>query len=474
MTAQQRILIVSNRLPCHLSLENNQWSAKPSAGGLVTALRPVLKKSGGVWVGWNGLSDEVSTSLPDLNDLLPDLGFKLSAVSLTKDNYEKFYEGFCNEIIWPLFHNEVSRCQFDPSFWDAYLKVNKIFAEKVQSVHKPDDFIWVQDFHLMELGLQLRNLDIKNRLGFFLHIPFPPPEIFLTLPWRKRFIEALLSYDQIGMQTAKDMQHFIRSVETLLPHVAVEQHGKYFSLRTKEGKHVTVGYYPISIDYDEFNSRAQSSDVEKMCSQIRKDRGEHKIIFGLERLDYTKGIINKLQAYNYFLENYPQWRGKVCLVQFIIPSRESLPEYKKLKQDIESLISEINGTFSTSSWIPIDYRHHTIDIEVLVAYYRVADVAVVTPLNDGMNLVAKEYCASQYDENGVLILSEFAGSAAQLGNDAILVNPYDTNGMAEAIHRALELSPKEAQSRMSKLRSGIQENDIYKWASEFLPHTQGN
>jgi trehalose 6-phosphate synthase len=386
-----------------------------------------------------------------------DAGYTLKAVPLTAEEIEQYYYGFANEIIWPLFHDMQSRCNFDPTYWDAYQAVSRKFAQVIASNIEDGDYLWIQDYHLMLVAKELRSLGVTGRIGFFLHTPFPSPDIFSKLPWRSQVLRALLDYDLIGFQTARDRNNFVRCTESLIRNVDCD----------------TRRQVCLSMDFASYARQAAGSVVSERARQLRETMPGSQLILGVDRLDYSKGIPQKLRAFREALEHYPDLAGRVTLVQLTVPSREDIPEYKRLKNEVTSLVSEINGKLAQADWIPVNYLFRNLGLSELLAYYRSADIALITPLKDGMNLVAKEYCASQIDGNGVLILSEFAGTAAQLRRNAVLVNPYDIEGMAGAIYRAYNMSLEERQSRMRRMRNSVQRRDIFWWVDSFLRTASG-
>jgi trehalose 6-phosphate synthase len=462
-----RIVIVSNRLPVVIEQDAGTWRCRPGSGGLVTALSPVLRRHGGLWIGWPGVSDQNLGVFKVLASQAHILGYQLEPVWLTPEEQQGFYYGFSNEIIWPLFHDLQSRCNFVPRYWTTYGAVNDRFADVVGHCANADDFVWIQDYHLMGLGRRLRQRGLGNRLGFFLHIPFPPPDIFCKLPWRSEVLEGLLSYGVIGFQTPRDRDNFADCVRALLPETRLRR--CQGGLRAESGNGaVMIGVCPIGIDYDEFAGPAAGQAVTERVKALRSEMQSEQIVLGLDRLDYTKGIPYRLKALQLALTNWPELHRRVTLLQVVIPSREAVPEYQELKAEIERLVAQINGQFTQPGWVPIHYVFRSLEREELLAYYRAADVALVTPLKDGMNLIAKEYCACQIEGDGVLILSEFAGAAVQLRRDAVLVNPYDLDGVAEAIRRAVTMTRKERRPAMRRLRRTIQRQDICWWTERFL------
>jgi alpha,alpha-trehalose-phosphate synthase [UDP-forming] len=463
-----RLVIVSNRLPIVLEWVDEAWRTRPGGGGLVTALTPILQRHRGLWIGWPGADDIGHFDLQRaLEDYHRAAGFELIPVAMTAEQVEGFYRGFSNEIIWPLFHDLQSRCNFVPDYWTTYLAVNEKFADVVAQQAQPTDFLWVQDYHLMGLARQLRRRGLQNRLGFFLHIPFPPPDIFSKLPWRADVLEGLLKYDLIGFQTPRDRSNFADCVRELVPRA--RRHRVHGGLEVKNaGQSTFVGCFPIGIDYSAFAKGAANPTVAQRAQEIHREMPGDQLVLGLDRLDYTKGIPYRLRAFGLALERYPDLHRKVTLLQVVIPSREAVPEYQDLRAEIERLVTQINGQFTQTGWVPIHYVFRSLERDELLAYYCAADVALVTPLKDGMNLVAKEYCACQLDGDGVLILSEFAGTAAQLHRDAVLVNPYDLDGVAEALRRAVEMSRKQRQPAMCRMQRILCRQDVHWWADRVL------
>ena len=463
-----RLVVVSNRLPFTLRRDEDGWCVEPGSGGLVTALRPVLQDRGGCWVGWSGATVD---ELPDASEALrrshERFGYELEAVPLTTEERDGFYLGFSNEVIWPLFHDLLSLCRFEPAYWRAYELVNRKFAEVTASKSRPGDFVWVHDYHLMAAAGELRRLGVTSRLAFFLHIPFPPLDVFLKLPWRFPVLRSLLEYDLVGFQTIRDRRNFLECVRLLLPDAVISGKGTVLRVRW-EDREVRVGTFPVSIDVRQFENKARSPEATEKAASLRADEGDRKIVLGIDRLDYTKGIPQKLRAFRWFLDENPEWRGRVTLVQVVVPSREQIPGYQEHRRSIERLVGQINGKHTRSGWVPVHYIHRSLEGPRLPAYYVASDVALVTPLKDGMNLVAKEYCASRVSGDGVLVLSEFAGAAAELQRGALLVNPFDVAGVAAELRRALEMPVSEQRSRMRTLRRIVRERDIYHWVDAVL------
>jgi alpha,alpha-trehalose-phosphate synthase [UDP-forming] len=467
-----KLVIVSNRLPVSLSQKDGgEWEIKPSSGGLVTALAPVLRNSGGLWIGWPGVFGE--SNLDMLMDRgIEGAGYSLKAITLTEEDVNLYYLGFSNEVIWPLFHDLQSRCNFNLSYWQAYQRVNNKFAEAILSNSVEDDYVWVQDYHLMLVAKALHVMGEDRKLGFFLHTPFPSPDIFIKLPWRLQILKAMLDYDLIGFQTMRDRNNFIHCAETLLKGLQSDTRRQISSI-SLQNHETKVGVFPISIDFNEFSHSAAEATIRDRASELSEAIPGCKIVLGVDRLDYSKGIPEKLQAFENVMERYENLHSRITLIQIVVPSRTDIAEYNNLKNEIEGLVSRINGKYAEAGWIPVNYMYRSVERSELLAYYRAAHIALVTPLKDGMNLVAKEYCASNTDNDGVLILSEFAGAAAQLHRNALMVNPYDTEGVANAIYRAYHITEEEKRSRMHRLRRSIARRDIYWWVDCFL-HTAKN
>lgn len=461
-----RLLVVSNRLPISLKRKGDDWEIESGKGGLVTAMAPVLRNRGGDWIGWPGAGSDVDLG-PYLAEYSKKAGYTLHGVNLTEDDVQGFYQGFSNEVIWPLFHDVQSRCNFAPEYFKSYYDVNGKFADVIARVSTPDDYVWVHDYHLMHVASRLKEKGETRRTGFFLHIPFPPLDIFLKLPWRHQVIRALLDFDLVGFQTFRDRRNFLQCVTTLCKGYKPSGRGPVVQIRG-EGRVIKAGYFPISIDYKDFSSQARTRAAAELGDQVHDAFRRRDLVLGADRLDYSKGIPERLEAMRMLLTKYPELREKISLVQVVVPSREKVPEYQNMKRRIESLVSEINGEFSEPGWVPVYYIFRNLDRNELVAYYRTSKVALVTPLRDGMNLVAKEYCACNVTGDGVLVLSEFAGAAAQLQRGALLVNPHDVEGVADAIYRGYHMSLDERRSRMHKMQTTIRKFDIYWWVDSFL------
>jgi trehalose 6-phosphate synthase len=467
--SDQHLIIVSNRLPIVLEkTAEDHWDVKPGSGGLVTALAPVLKNRGGIWIGWPGIASDEHADLDRvLSEQTKNFGYRLKSVNLTATEQELYYEGFSNEIIWPLFHDIAAYCNFNPEYWKAYRHVNQKFATVVKNNLGKSDFIWVQDYQLMEVAMHLREMGVTARIAFFLHIPFPPLDIFVRLPWRFQILHALIEYDVIGFQTLRDRRNFLQCAKTLLREVSIVGRGQVVTIRFRN-REIRVGAFAISIDFNEFAKAAAGQKVAEKAWYIHEHFKDQQTILGIDRLDYSKGILERLKGYRNALARYPELQKRTTFNLFVVPSRRNIPQYASLKTDIERLVGAINGEYTRSGWVPIHYFFRSLNRTELLAYYRMSEIALLTPLKDGMNLVAKEYCASKIEENGVLILSEFAGAAAQFQKHALLVNPHDIEGIADTIYRAFQMSREERESRMRGLRQIVRKYNIFWWVDSFL------
>jgi trehalose 6-phosphate synthase len=449
----QRLIIVSNRLPIvAVRGAGDVWTLSPGTGGLVAALAPALETRGGTWIGWPGVVGKGDAEIRFLLETFSrKQGYDLVPVSLTCSEYELFYLGFANEVLWPLFHDLQSRCTFVPEYWEAFLEVNRKFAAAAVEVARPGDMVWVHDYLLLSVGRFAREFEATNRLGFFLHIPFPPPDIFAKLPWRSEVLRSLLAYDLVGFQTVRDRRNFIACIRAMLPEAAVRGYGNERSIRL-QGRRTRAAAFSIGIDALGFERLARSPEITARVRSLQAEMGVEHLLLGVDRLDYTKGIPFKLEAVRRLLRARPDLRRRIALLQVAVPSRSEIPEYLRLKTEVERLVGEINGELGEPGWTPIHYFFRSLAREELVAYYRAASVCLATPLKDGMNLVAKEYCACQVERNGVLVLSEFAGAASQLGDGSLLVNPYDILGVGSAIARACSMPAAERKRRMARLQ----------------------
>ena len=456
-------VVVSNRLPVDRAVDDDGapiWTRSP--GGLVTALEPVMRGAGGAWVGWAGQ--------PDL-ELEPfDVdGIHLIPVELSECDIENFYEGFSNDTLWPLYHDVIAPPGYHRVWWESYVSVNQRFADAAAAVSAQDAVVWVQDYQLQLVPRMLREARPDLTIGFFNHIPFPPYGIFSQLPWRTQVIEGLLGADVIGFQRVADAGNFARAVRRLTNSVtkgtAIE-----VSVPGQPTRRVIARPFPISIDARSFEELAREPRIQERAREIRAGLGNPRtVMLGVDRLDYTKGIGHRLKAFGELLQEGRLSVEDVTLVQVASPSRERVGAYMQLRDEIELTVGRINGDFGTMSHQAISYHHHGYPRDEMVALYLAADVLLVTALRDGMNLVAKEYVASRFDDDGVLVLSEFTGASDELKR-ALLVNPHDIDGLKETILQAVAMPRKERAARMRSMRKRVLENDVARWSSNFL-HT---
>ncbi len=468
---QHRLLVLSNRLPVSVRDEGGKLSAVPSSGGLVSALVPILVAYGGTWIGSTGLPTTGEEHEAKVKKVLADSARATSVhylpVFLSAEEQTNFYEGFSNEILWPLFHDLQSRCNFAPRYWDYYQRVNRRFAAATLQASHPGDVLWIHDYQLMHVAGYIREKRQDGKLAFFMHIPFPAPDIFEKLPWRVPILEALLAHNLIGLQTLRDQRNLIACIRTFLPDAILERDQEHRRVSYR-GRSTRIQSFPISIDFERFAHDAADAEVTRRADQIRNQLQPVQIAIGVDRLDYTKGIPERLRAFARMLREYPDTRCRVSLYQVVVPSRENIPGYRRLMHEVEQLITHINGEYTQTGWVPIHYVHRSLPRAELLALYRAANVALITPLKDGMNLVAKEFCAARVENDGVLVLSEFAGSAPELHRGALLVNPYDEVGVAAAIHRALSMPAAEQRRRMVRMRAWIRRHDILHWRDHFF------
>ncbi|MCD9155206.1 alpha,alpha-trehalose-phosphate synthase (UDP-forming) [Aeromicrobium duanguangcaii] len=454
---QTDFLVIANRLPVdRLVGPDGEVAWRKSPGGLVTALEPVMKVKGGAWIGWHGASDE------DLPEFVHD-GLRLVPVPLSEQEVEEYYEGFSNGTLWPLYHDVVVTPEYHREWWDSYVTVNRRFAEKAASLAAPGAIVWVQDYQLQLVPQMLRELRPDLLIGFFLHIPFPPTELFQQLPWRRQILEGLLGADLVGFQMPGGAQNFARLVRQRVGHRTVKD-----TVFLPDGRKVIAKAYPISIDARGFEQLSRTPEVIARAQEIRDSLGNPRhVLIGIDRLDYTKGLPQRLRAFGELVSDGVIDVDDAVFVQVATPSRERVHQYRVLRDDINRLVGRINGDMGRIGQQPIQYLHASFPREEMAAMYRAADVMVVTPLRDGMNLVAKEYLATRWDDRGALVLSEFAGAAGEL-KQAFMVNPHDINGMKQALLDAMRASPVELRKRMRALRKQVMENDIERWAKTFL------
>jgi trehalose 6-phosphate synthase len=449
------LVVVANRLPVHRSSgpDGDEW--QPSPGGLVSALTSVLQNRNGLWIGWPGTTDPHAT--PHNYE-----GIRLKAVNISDDEYENFYLGFSNATLWPLYHDAIRAPTFHRHWWQAYTKVNQRFAQAVAENVAQGGTVWIHDYQLQLVPRMLRELRPDVRIGFFLHIPFPPIELFMQLPWRREILAGLLGADLIGFQVPQAASNFSRMARRQSSATGTD------SLLDFEGRTIRVGAFPISVDSEQIVKLAHDPAIRARAAEVRKDLGDPEVVLlGVDRLDYTKGIQQRIKAVAEMFQDGSLAPGKDVMVQVAVPSRETDAHYERERHNLEQAVSEMNGEHGQVGNPVIHYLHQNLPFAELVALYLAADVMIVTPFRDGMNLVAKEYVMCRSDLTGRLVLSEFAGAAAEL-RGAFMVNPHDLEGVKEAIRLAVNAGPKEARDRMSRMRRKTYRRDVYDWAESFL------
>ncbi|WP_321372115.1 bifunctional alpha,alpha-trehalose-phosphate synthase (UDP-forming)/trehalose-phosphatase [uncultured Draconibacterium sp.] len=463
-----KLVIASNRLPVMINRDDDGMTIKPSAGGLATGLKSYHKEGNSVWIGWPGVMPETKAEAKEVTALLETE--QCLPVFLNEELITNYYDGFSNATLWPLFHYFAEFAEFNETYWQSYCEVNELFAKTIIENAEENDIVWVHDYQLLLLPQILREKRPDLTIGFFLHIPFPSYELIRILPWREKLVDGLLGADLIGFHTYDYARHFISSVKRLLGYDVD------FNQIKLEGRQVFIDVFPMGIDFEKFESQAlaiQSKPIQERSKEHQDiDRfllsmPNRKLILSIDRLDYTKGIPQRLHAFRYFLEKHPEYREKVSLIMLTVPSRTDVEQYQNLKNEVDVLVGNINGEFGTLNWNPVIYFYRSVPFENLIELYSSADVALLTPLRDGMNLVAKEYLASKVNRKGVLILSEMAGAAKELG-EAISVNPNNIPDTAEAIYKALVMSDSESEKAITTMQQRIKRYDIHKWASEFM------
>jgi trehalose 6-phosphate synthase len=452
----QRLVVVSNRIAD---------PRKTAAGGLAVAVGDALNERGGLWFGWSGRvvePGEARTNDPPVQ-LTKSGSVTLATIDLDRADHDSYYLGYSNRVLWPVFHYRLDLADFDGALFQGYRRVNALFARRLKPLLRPDDIVWVHDYHLIPLADELRALGVSNRIGFFLHIPVPPRQILAAIPAHEWLMRALFAYDLVGLQSETDLQHFVRFVQ----HEARAEplpDGHYRAY----GRIVRAGAFPIGIDVDEFSRLAEEDEAREMYATMREQYSKRKLLVGVDRLDYSKGLPQRLRTLRTLLERHPEHCKVATLIQIASPTREDVEAYVRIRRELEHLAGAINGDFGELDWMPVRYMHRTISRRKLPGLLRAGKVALVTPLRDGMNLVAKEFIAAQdADDPGVLVLSRFAGAAEQL-KEALLVNPHDLEGTALAVHQALAMPLGERRERHAALLRHIREHDVHRWRGEFL------
>jgi trehalose 6-phosphate synthase len=449
-----RIVIVSNRVAVP------ETPRAPVAGGLAVAVKAVLKNRDGLWFGWSGKVDDAAADAEPHTIEMNKITYSL--IDLSNVDYQEYYNGLANRVLWPILHYRVDLQEYSRADASGYMRVNRLLADKLSSFIREDDVIWVHDYHLMPFGRELRAKGYKNRIGFFLHIPFAPPDVAQALPSHREILGSLAYYDLVGFQTENDRDNFASYLTT---HGGKPLRNGVYEI---DGQRVRLGAFPVSIETAIYARMARSTARSPLVQRLKESLGECRLILGVDRLDYSKGIPERIKGFERFLEENPHWHAKVTLLQITPKSRSEIKEYADMEAEVTALIGRINGRFGDAAWTPIRYVNKSYSRTALAGIYRAADVAMVTPLRDGMNLVAKEYVAAQDDDDpGVLILSEFAGAAKELSG-ALLVNPHEIDGVAGALAQALKMSAEERRSRHAPTLEYLLENDIKSWADSFL------
>ncbi|MFC5284297.1 bifunctional alpha,alpha-trehalose-phosphate synthase (UDP-forming)/trehalose-phosphatase [Pedobacter alpinus] len=453
-----KTIIISNRLPVKITQQNNEYELQVSEGGLATGLGSIYKEGDNIWIGWCGLDVPKEDESRIINELEKE---NLAPVFLTEDEIKLYYEGFSNETLWPVFHYMSTYAQYDESYWESYKQVNEKFRDAVIALAQPGDIIWIHDYQLLLLPQLIREKLPDTTIGFFQHIPFPSFELFRLIPWRAELLNGMLGADLIGFHTYDDVRHFTSSATRVLP---VQTNANTIH---QDDRNITIDAFPMGIDAKKFDALSKTEEVRLINDNYNEILGDTKIILSIDRLDYSKGIVQRLLAFEKVLIEHPEYIGKISLHMIVVPSRDTIPQYRDLRDDIDKLVGNINSRFRTSAWHPIHYFYRSFPITELSALYNRANICLVTPMRDGMNLVSKEYVASKTNEPGVLILSEMAGASKEL-IEAIIINPNNLAEMSNAIVQALEMGKEEQQTRMLSLRQTVLKFDINHWVKIFM------
>ncbi|HLX37656.1 MAG TPA: trehalose-6-phosphate synthase [Candidatus Binataceae bacterium] len=455
----RKLVVISNRAPIKVIHEDGEERIEPTVGGVGTTFLRLLEHHGGTWIAWNGgQKTPARLSLPTEHPR-----FDLSFIELSERDVSQYYYGLCNRALWPLMHFMISNCHFNGANWRQYSAVNEIFARAAIEQAEPGDALWIQDFHLALTPQLVRARRDDLSIGIFWHVPFPPVEVFRVFPWRRELLIGMLGSNLVGFHCDSYARHFLSACQQILDAEIDPARGEVHY----EGHTSRVGAFPLGIPVDYFESVAASPRTQQKSARIRRGLRSELIVLGVDRLDYTKGILERLLGFERFLERNPHYHKRVTLVLIAVPSRTKVAEYAALKRQLDKAVGRVVGRFSSDGWVPIRYLYTQFGAEDLVSYYQAADVALLTPLRDGMNLVAKEFVASHPADDAVLILSEFAGAAEEL-TDALLVNPYNADAIADRLREALDMRPEARAQRMRALREKIQRNNLEQWSRNFL------
>ena len=463
-------IIVSNRLPIKIIKINGSFDFKPSTGGLATGLSSIHKNHRSLWVGWTGLSSETINEEENnyINQNLKKL--KLSQIRLNSEEINDFYFGMSNKCLWPLFHYFIEFSNFESNMWDAYKKINEKFCDHIVRKIDKGGTVWIHDYQLLLLPKMIKEIRPDVTIGFFLHIPFPSFEIFRIFPWRIELLEGMLGSDLIGFHTFDYQRHFLSSVKRILMYDVL------FNKVILGSREIIVNTFPMGIDFKKFFNAAKAhqkriksekTELKKQLELHKKNTEDSKLILSIDRLDYTKGVINRLKSFEIFLNKYPQYVEKVRLLMLTVPSRSHVPEYQRLKKETDELVGRINGNYATVNWTPVWYYYREMKFDDLIDLYMSSDIAMITPVRDGMNLVAKEFVATRIDKKGVLILSEMAGASKEL-YDSVTINPFDLNSMADSIYKALNMSLEEQIRRNTTMQKRLSRYNVEYWANAFF------
>lgn len=454
-----KTIIISNRLPIKVQRQDDDLEFTPSEGGLATGLSTVFKSGKSKWIGWPGLYTKEEQEKRIINKKLHTEN--MLPVFLSEEEIRDYYEGFSNGTLWPNFHYFTEYAIYEQELWESYVSVNQKFAKEAIKIIAAGDTVWVHDYQLLLVPELIRRKLPKTSIGFFQHIPFPSYEIFRLLPWRKELVTGVLGADLIGFHTYDDMRHFLSAVSRI---AGINSFHGHLELK---GRRITVDSFPMGIDYDKYANTAKSSETKNKITMFRASLGHQKLMLSIDRLDYSKGITQRLHAFELFLEKYPEYREKVSLLMIVVPSRDQVEKYKELKEVIDEMVGRINGFYGRINWTPIHYFYRSFPLESLSAFYCMADVALVTPMRDGMNLVCKEFIASKLDKKGVLILSEMAGASREL-SDALLINPNDVDAIVEAMYNALTMPVSEQVKRNTIMQRSLKRYNVHHWVSLFM------
>ena len=473
VTNQSKLVIVSNREPYTINVQGKEIKFEKTPGGLVSALDPILKTRNGLWICWEGATKKVSefedvTALAEEIDWSTvDIPYDMQSVSLTEKEINHYYYGYANTRIWPLFHYFISRCNFfDEQDWPSYMSANQKFANAIIDHTTDEDWIWIQDYHLLLVPGMVRKQEENRKIGFFLHIPFPSVEIFKIMPRREVILTGMLGSDLIGFHIPSYVEHFMDAIEQLVvdPDIVVYRDENKIVYK---GRTIQVLAFPISIDFEQIETLADSPKIKAKAKQLRKEYAVDYIGISVDRLDYTKGILENLEAVRLFFEKYPEYIKRISFIHIAAPTRTEVQAYKQMREEIDQAVGRINGALSVDNWVPIHYYYRSFPLDDVMPFFMIADMAIVSPLRDGMNLVAKEYCASKNNLDGVLILSEFAGAASEL-NEALLINPFYIEDIADSIYMAIHIPAEVREAIMYSMREKIRKHDIHYWVESFL------